>query len=62
MATFVLSGTELDSKKSQAKSRIANALGSGVKISGDTIEVTYSIDAPKVAQILNEEGVSYSGG
>jgi hypothetical protein len=53
---------ELDSKKSQAKSKIISALGSSVSISGDSIEVNYSSDAAKVAAILNEVGVKYSGG
>ena len=62
MAKFVLDRMALDSKKSEAKGKIANALGSNVSISGDTIEVKYSSDATKVAQILNDAGVSYSGG
>lgn len=62
MAKFVLNGSELDSKKSQAKAKITSALGSGVSISGDEIEVKYSSDATKVAQILNDSGVKYSGG
>ena len=62
MSKFVLNGTELDSKKADTKNKIRNALGSAVVITGNTIEVKYSIDEPKVAQILSEMGVSYSGG
>lgn len=62
MTKFVLNGYELESKKAEAKSKIISALGSSVSISGNTITVKYSIDASKVAQILNQVGVSYSGG
>lgn len=62
MSKFVLNGYELDSKKSEAKAKIVDALGSSVSISGNTIEVKYSSDATKVAEILNEVGVEYSGG
>jgi len=61
MSKFVLDKYELDSKKSQAKAKLVNSLGSSVSISGDEIEVP-SYDASKVAQILNQEGVKYSGG
>ena len=61
MIKFVLSWSELDSKKSEAKAKIINALGSSVSISGDTIEVKFDSDAPKVAGILNQVGVKYSG-
>ena len=62
MSKFVLTGYELDSKKSEAKAKIVYALGSSVSISGDTIEVKYNSDATKVAEILNQVGVKYSGG
>ena len=60
--TIVLDGHELESKKAEAKSKVISALGSGVSISGDTIIVQYSIDVPKVTQILSAAYVSYSGG
>ncbi|MDB9396983.1 MAG: hypothetical protein EWV64_15405 [Microcystis flos-aquae Ma_QC_C_20070823_S18] len=62
MTKFVLDKYALDSKKSEAKAKVVNSLGSSVTISGDTIEVNYSSNATKVAQILNSEGVKYSGG
>lgn len=62
MTKFILNGYELDSKKSEAKAKVTSALGSSVSISGDTIEVKYSSDATKVADILNQVGVQYSGG
>ena len=62
MTKFVLNGYELDSKKSEAKAQVTSALGSYISISGDTIEVRYDSDAPKVADILNQVGVQYSGG
>lgn len=62
MTKFVLNGYELGSKKSEAKAKVTSALGSYVSISGDTIEVRYDSDAPKVADILNQVGVQYSGG
>ena len=62
MTKFVLDSLEYDSKKSRAKAKITNVLGSSVTISGDTIEVKYISDANKVAQILNEEDIKYSGG
>jgi|GEM_PF-3073309 len=61
MSKFVLDRYELDSKKSQAKAKLVNSLGSGVSISGDEIEVS-SYNATKVAEILNQVGVKYSGG
>lgn len=62
MAKFVLNGSELDSKKSEAKAKVSSALGSSVSISGNTIEVKYSSDEARVAAILNQVGVQYSGG
>lgn len=62
MTKFVLNGYELDSKKSEAKAKVLSALGWSVSISGDTIEVKYSSDAAKVAAILNQVGVQYTGG
>jgi hypothetical protein len=61
MSKFVLDKYALDSKKSQAKAKLVNSLGSSVSISGDEIEVP-SYDDSKVAQILDREGVKYSGG
>lgn len=62
MTKFVLNGYELDSKKSEAQAKVTSALGSSISISGNTIEVCYDSDAPKVAAILNQIGVQYSGG
>jgi len=61
MAKFVLDKYALDSKKSEAKAKIAGSLGSNASISGDEIEVP-SYDASKVAQILSQVGIKYSGG
>jgi hypothetical protein len=61
MAKFVLDKYALDSKKSEAKAKIAGSLGSKASISGDEIEVP-SYDASKVAQILSQVGIKYSGG
>ncbi|BAG03369.1 MULTISPECIES: hypothetical protein [Microcystis] len=62
MTKFVLDKYALDSKKSEAKAKVVNSLGSSVTISGDTIEVNYSSNATKVAQILSQVGIKYSGG
>jgi hypothetical protein len=48
MAKFVLDKYALDSKKSEAKAKIAGSLGSNASISGDEIEVP-SYNATKVA-------------
>ncbi|NJO62224.1 MAG: hypothetical protein HC836_29555 [Richelia sp. RM2_1_2] len=61
MTRFVLNGYELDSKKSEAKAKIIDALGSNVFISENIIEVKYSSDATKVVEILDEVEVQYSG-
>lgn len=61
MTKFVLNGYELDSKKSEAKAKVLSALGWSVSICEDTIEVKYSSDAAKVAAILNQVGVQYTG-
>jgi hypothetical protein len=61
MAKFVLDSYALDSKKSEAKAKVAGALGSSVSISGNEIEVP-SYAAEKVAQILSQVGIKYSGG
>jgi hypothetical protein len=62
MTKFVLNGYELESKKSEAKAKVTSALGWSVSISGNTIEVRYDSDASKVAAILSQVGVKYSGG
>jgi len=61
MAKFVLDNYALDSKKSEAKAKVAAALGSSVSISGNEIEAP-SYAAEKVAQILSQVGIRYSGG
>ena len=61
MAKFVLDSYALDSKKSEAKAKVAGALGSSVSISGNEIEVP-SYAAEKVTQILGQVGIKYSGG
>lgn len=60
MAKFVLDRYALDSKKSEAKAKVAGAIGSNASISGDEIEVP-SYEATKVAQILSQVGIKYSG-
>ena len=61
MAKFVLDSYALDSKKSDAKAKIADAIGSNASISGNEITVP-SYSAEKVAQILSQVGIKYSGG
>lgn len=49
-------------KSQKPEAKVISAFGSYVSISGDTIDVRYDSDAPKVANILNQVGVQYSGG
>jgi hypothetical protein len=51
----------LDSKKSEAKAKIIDALGSNASISGNEITVP-SYSTEKVVQILSQVGIKYSGG
>jgi hypothetical protein len=51
----------LDSQKSEAKAKVVSELGSNASVSGDVIEVP-SYNATKVAQILSQVGIKYSGG
>jgi hypothetical protein len=51
----------LDAKKSEAKAKIADAIGSNASISGNEITVP-SYAAEKVTQILSQVGIRYSGG
>jgi len=61
MAKFVLDSYALDSKKSEAKAKVADAIGSNASISGNEITVP-SYAAEKVTQILGQVGIRYSGG
>jgi hypothetical protein len=61
MPKFVLHSYALDSKKSEAKAKIIDALGSNASISGNEITVP-SYSTEKVVQILSQVGIKYSGG
>ncbi|CCI05679.1 MAG: hypothetical protein ACK4YL_15775 [Microcystis sp.] len=61
MPKFVLDKYALDSQKSEAKAKVVSELGSNASVSGDVIEVP-SYNATKVAQILSQVGIKYSGG
>ncbi len=62
MTKFVLNRYELNAKKSEAQAKIVSAFDYSISILGGTIEVKCSSDATKVADILNQLEVQYTGG
>ena len=61
MPKFVLDKYALDSQKWEAKAKVVSELVAIASVSGDVIEVP-SYNATKVAQILSQVGIKYSGG